>query len=106
MNLINNEIKKIFRPINIAIITLITAIIWILFISFDIEYFPNGSDKYIYDISVDILNKYGISMDEEEFKDLKNYREKREDEATEYLLTKDEFINSGLSTYDEYLNRE
>lgn len=105
MNLINNEIKKIFRPINIAIITLITAIIWILFISFDIEYFPNGSDKYIYDISVDILNKYGISMDEEEFKDLKNYREKREDEATEYLLTKDEFINSGLSTYDEYLNR-
>ena len=104
MNIINNELKKIFKPANIVIVTLITAIIWFLFMSFNIEYFPNGSDRYIYDISVDMLNKYGVSMDEEEFKDLKSYREERAKEATEYLLTKDIFVKSGVSTYDNLVN--
>ena len=70
--------------------------------NFNIEYFPNGSDRYIYDVSVDILNKYGISMDEDEFKDLKKYREKAE-EATEYLLTKDLFVKSGCTNYDDLI---
>lgn len=69
MNIIFNEIKKIYRPVNVAIITLITAVIWFLFMTFNIENFPNGSDKYIYDVSVKILNEYGISMDKEEFED-------------------------------------
>ena len=105
MNIIFNEIKKIFRPVNVAIIILITAVIWFLFMTFNIENFPNGSDKYIYDVSVKILNEYGTSMDKEEFEDLKKYREKRAKEASEYLLTKDVFVKSGLSTYDEFVNR-
>ena len=105
MNIIFNEIKKIFRPVNVAIITLITAVIWFLFMTFNIENFPNGSDKYIYDVSVKILNEYGTSMNKEEFEDLKKYREKRAKEASEYLLTKDVFVKSGLSTYDEFVNR-
>lgn len=105
MNIIFNEIKKIFRPVNVAIIILITAVIWFLFMTFNIENFPNGSDKYIYDVSVKILNEYGTSMDKEEFADLKKYREKRAKEASEYLLTKDVFVKSGLSTYDEFVNR-
>ena len=103
MNIIINELKKIFKPINITIVALITVIIWFLFISFNIEYFPNGSDKYIYDVSVDILNKYGTSMDEDEFKDLKKYREKIAEEATEYLLTKDLFVKSGCTNYDDLI---
>ena len=71
--------------------------------SFNIEYFPNESDRYIYDVSVDILNKYGTSMDEDEFKDLKKYREKRAEEATEYLLTKDLFVKSGCTNYDDLI---
>ena len=42
MNIIKNEIKKIFNPINMIVATLITIIIWFLFISFNIEHFPNG----------------------------------------------------------------
>lgn len=103
MNIIINELKKIFKPINIVLVTLITVIIWTLFMSFNIEYFPNGSDRYIYDVSVDILNKYGISMDEDEFKDLKKYREKKAEEATEYLLTKDLFVKSGCTNYDDLI---
>lgn len=105
MNIIFNEIKKIYRPVNVAIITLITAVIWFLFMTFNVENFPNGSDKYIYDVSVKILNEYGTSMDKEEFEDLKKYREKRAKEASEYLLTKDVFVKSGLSNYDEFVNR-
>lgn len=106
MNIIINELKKIFKPINIAIVVLITTIIWVLFMAFNIQNFPNGSDKYTYDISMMILENYGTTMDENEFTDLKEYREKRAKEATKYLLSKDEFIMSGLSTYDEYINRE
>lgn len=106
MNIIINELKKIFKPVNIAIVTLITAIIWFLFMSFNIEYFPNGSDRYIYDVSVKILNQYGITMDKEEFADFKKNREEKSKVATDYLLTKEVFVKSGLSTYDEFVNKE
>ena len=40
-------------------------------------------------------------MDEEEFKDLKSYREKRAEEATQYILTKDLFAKSSCTNYDD-----
>lgn len=106
MNIIKNEIKKIFNPINMLVAALLTIIVWFLFISFNIEHFPNGSEVYDYDTSVYMLKNYGISMDEEEFKDFKQYREKRAQEATKYLLSRDEFVKSGISNYDGFINRQ
>lgn len=104
MNIIKNEIKKIFNPINMIVAALITIIIWFLFISFNIEYFPNGSNIYDYDTSVYMLKNYGTSMDEEEFKDFKKYREEKIKEANRYLLSDEEFAKENINSYEEYIS--
>lgn len=104
MNIIKNEIKKIFNPINMIVAALITIIIWFLFISFNIEHFPNGSNIYDYDTSVYMLKNYGTSMDEEEFKDFKQYRKEKIKEANKYLLSDDEFAKENINSYEDYIN--
>ncbi|WP_297135398.1 hypothetical protein [Terrisporobacter sp.] len=103
MNIIKNEIKKIFNPINMIVAALITIIIWFLFISFNIEHFQNGSDIYDYDTSVYMLKNYGTSMDEEEFKDFKLYREEKIKEANRYLLSDEEFAKENINSYEDYI---
>lgn len=103
MNIIKNEIKKIFNPINMIVAALITIIIWFLFISFNIENFPNGSQTYDYDTSVYMLKNYGTSMDEEEFKDFKQYREEKIKEANRYLLSDEEFAKENINSYEDYI---
>lgn len=104
MNIIKNEIKKIFNLINMIVAALITIIIWILFISFNIESFPNGSETYDYNTSVYMLKNYGTSMDEEEFKDFKKYREEKIKEANRYLLSDEEFAKENINSYEEYIS--
>ncbi len=104
MNIIKNEIKKIFNPINMIVVALITIIIWFLFISFNIENFPNGSQAYDYDTSVYMLKNYGTSMDEEEFKDFKKYREEKIKEANRYLLSDEEFAKENINSYEDYIS--
>lgn len=108
MSIITNELKKIFNFTNLIIVAIATIIIWNLFIEFEIDYFPNGQpDLQHYNNAVYMLNTYGTSMDEEEFKEYKKLREEKAQEATEYLLGKEEFIKAGGLTYDDLRsNRE
>lgn len=104
MDIIKNEIKKVFNLTNLIVVGIVSLIIWILFISFGIEYFPNGSSETeSYNNSVYMLENYGISMDENEFKEFKNMREEKVKEAEEYLSSKEECIKVGLSTYEDFI---
>lgn len=102
MRIIANEIKKIFNLTNILVVIVASFLIWNLFIYFEIEHFPNGSAVHGYDNAVLMLNKYGTSMNEDEFKDYKKIREEKYKEATNYLLNSKEAISLGISNYDEF----
>lgn len=103
MRIIANEIKKIFNPINLLIVGIVTFIIWFIFMFFYIEYFPNGQPgKQDYDSAVYMLNTYGTSMDKNEFNDFKKRRDEKVKEATKYLSSNKEYVDAGVSTYDDY----
>lgn len=101
MNIITNEIKKIFNPINVGIAIILSIVIWILFIDFYIEYFPNGVQSE-YKYSVYMLENYGEIVDKDEFEDFKKMREEKVKEADEYLSSRQEFVNVGLDTYKKF----
>lgn len=107
MRIIINEIKKIF---NIKMILLMIAgvlILYKLYASFEIEYFPNGRpDGDTYRITIEMLNKYGTSMDEDEFKDLKIWREEKEIEADKYLSAREEFTSLNIDTYKKFQEKD
>ncbi len=103
MNIIKNEIKKVFNLTNIMVATIATILIWILFISFYIDYFPNGNPMTEhFNNAVYMLKNYGIEMDENEFKKYKKYREEKVKEANEYLSNNEECIKLGMTTYKDY----
>ncbi|OCA85783.1 hypothetical protein A8F94_12990 [Bacillus sp. FJAT-27225] len=100
-----NEIKKLFEWKAIVLLFLISVLMYQLFLSFDIKYFPNGRPSLdVYNISADMIRDYGTSMDDEEFKDFKSSLSGNIEEAEKYLQSKEEFVKAGITTYDEYKN--
>ena len=104
MEIIKNEIKKIFNLNNLIVVGIITLIIWNRFISFEIEHFPNGSMIHMYNNSVYMLENYGEIVDEEEFKNFKKMRDEKVKQADEFLSSREEFVNVGLDTYEKFRN--
>lgn len=105
MRIIINEIKKIFNITNLIVVGILTILMWVLFISFEIEVFPNGQPTTeSFNESIYMLEKYGLEMDEEEFKDYKIRREDKAKEATKYLSINEESVRLGINTYEDYLD--
>lgn len=101
MRIIINEMKKIFNLRSVLIMLFGALIIYKMFADFHIREFPNGRpDGDIYNLSVEMSNRYGNSMDEEEFKDFKLWREEVVKEADEYLRTHEEYVKAGVDSYD------
>ena len=103
MTIILNELKKIFNIKSILLFILITLIMYFLFIEFDIKYFPNGRPSLdIYNMFVDMKDSYGEFMDEEEFEDFKIKYEEAKKEADEYIQSREDFKQLGITNYDEF----
>ncbi|WP_053600321.1 ABC transporter permease [Bacillus sp. FJAT-18017] len=100
-----NEIRKLFEWKAIVLLFLISMLMYQLFISFDIKYFPNGRPLLdVYNVSTDMIRDYGTVMDEQEFKDFKSSLSENIEEADKYLLSKEEYVEAGITTYEEYKN--
>lgn len=103
MRIIKNEIKKIFNLRNIVILGLISLMMWHLFIYFEIKYFPNGFPASgSTGLSIEMLNKYGLTMDEDEFEDFKNTRKEREKVADKFIQSYEELTSRGVNNYKEF----
>ncbi|NNA37718.1 hypothetical protein HBO97_24775, partial [Pseudomonas lundensis] len=86
MKLVLHEIKKVFRLKMIIIVMFMSLILYFLHTSYYIDNFPNGRPALdSYNISLEMLENYGESIDEEEFIHLiRDYEEKIE-RANQYL---------------------
>lgn len=101
MRIIINEIKKLFNLKILLILGLIVFIICKIFISFWVEFFPNGSETPTFNLSVQMLKDYGTTMDEKEFEDFKEKSALIEKEADEYLKGDKEAQELGIKSYRE-----
>jgi len=103
MRIIFNEIKKVFNVKMIVLIMFISLIIYNLFLSFGLKYFPNGRPEGdYYKISVQMLKDYGTTMDKKEFLNFKELYNTQIEQATKYLQARPEFVSAGITTYKKY----
>lgn len=102
MRIIWNEMKKILTWRMMVFLLLVNAVLYFLLISFDIEYFPNGRPALDgYRLGIEMIEDYGVQMDEEEMLDFRRQYESRKVEADEYLQAHPEFAAGGLDDYDK-----
>ncbi|MEF9992479.1 MAG: hypothetical protein RR835_08615 [Peptostreptococcaceae bacterium] len=108
MNIIMLEMKKVFRPLNILLVALITLISFNIFIIPEIEQLETGEpSKQDRDVGIILATKYGGIIDSKEMEDLKQIRDDKERESTEYLLRQPESEKANIKNYrDFYYGRE
>lgn len=107
MDIIINELKKIFNIKSVILLVLINIIMYFLFIEFEINVFPNGRPALdIYNMFVEMKDNYGEFMDEEEFEDFKGKYEEVKREADKYIQSREDFKIAGINNYDEFVSME
>ncbi|MGG0644937.1 hypothetical protein ABE021_13525 [Sporosarcina gallistercoris] len=99
MRVLWNELKKILTWKMLILLIFINSVLYFLLIEFDIEYFPNGSDSYYYNLGIEMVEKYGATMDEDEFIDFKKTYAEEVKKADDYLQSREEYVKEGLETY-------
>lgn len=108
MNILILELKKIFKPLNIILVVLITLIGYNQFIMPEIYMFRNSQpQKQINNIGAMLANNYGCTIDNREFQEIKKMRDNKEKTATEYLTNQPESKKANIRDYkDFYYARE
>lgn len=68
MAILKREIMKIWKP-GLILAVLIMSVLWgYLFLSFPLQYFPNGPQmEAVYDQMMELTKKYGVTLEEEEW---------------------------------------
>lgn len=107
MRILWNELKKILTWKILLLLAIVNSILFFLLIEFDIEYFPNGRPGLdSYQISVEMLDKYGVDIDEEELADFKESYATEVKKVDAFLQTKSEYIEAGLGSYQDLNNSQ
>ncbi|MPQ43913.1 ABC transporter permease subunit [Clostridium tarantellae] len=102
MNIILNEIKKIFTIKKLIILGLITFVIYNMFISFYVTYFPNGRPSLDhYNISKEMIAKYGNELDENEFEDFKKSYDEKIEQADDIVINNKNAQALGWKSYED-----
>ena len=102
MEIIKNELKKIFNIKSLLVLLGISFVIYKIFIDFHIETFPNGRpDGDVYEIAKDFVEEKGINASEEGIEYFIKLKEKYEEESDNYLLNDPLARELGISSYKE-----
>ncbi|WP_313800776.1 hypothetical protein [Cytobacillus sp.] len=105
MRIIIEEMKKIFHPVMLLLFLVINLLMYYLFIDFDITVFPNGRPATdMYNIGVEMVEKYGHELDENELKDFKIVLQQEIKKADQYIQSDQEFAKLGITSYQEYID--
>lgn len=105
MQIFWNELKKILTWKILLLLVIVNSILFTLLIEFEIKYFPNGRPALdSYNIGIEMIEKYGINIDEEDFEDLRKIYEGEKLKADAYLQARPEFIDAGIDTYEKFIN--
>lgn len=103
MRILLHELKKIFTWRIILLLLFVNAILFFLLIEFHITYFPNGRPALdLYNVGVEMIEKYGTDLEEEEFQDFLKTYELKVKEADEFLQTRKEFVDANLDSYEKF----
>lgn len=105
MKLFLYEVRKIFSWKLILLVVLLNVLIFKLMIEFDLEYFPNGRpDGDMFKIEQQLIPKYGVKIDENEFSEIQEVYQQKFKEADQYLANDKDAVAAGLEDYEKFSN--
>lgn len=105
MNILILELKKIFKPLNIILVVLITLIAYNRFIMPEIHMLKNSQpSKQIKNIGAMLANNYGSTINSKEFEEIKKIRDNKVETATEYLTKQPESKKANIKDYNDFYN--
>lgn len=94
------ELKKIWRPALLLALLVLGAVFHLMFLEFDIQYFPNGPHATAsFDIGVQLVQEYGTSLEPEEFEEFAATFPALIAEADGYIQENALAQKHGLTTY-------
>ncbi len=104
MRIVFFEMKKIWNIKLLLIVALICALFYLMFMEFEITYFPNGhspTEEVAY--SIQLTKEYGPTLEEAEHSEfmLKTHAELIY-EAENYIQNMPVFAEAGIYTYEDY----
>lgn len=102
MRVLWNELKKFLTWKTLLLLIFVNSVLYFLLIEFHIEHFPNGDRIYSYTMGIEMIEKYGTSMDEDEFVDFKKTYDVQVEEINRYLQSRSDFVEVGLNTYEKF----
>lgn len=107
MRILWNEIKKVLSFKMFLLLAVVNSILFFLLIEFHIEVFPNGRPNLDdYNIAIEMLDKYGVDVIEEEFIDFKETYIAEVKKVDDYLQTRSDYVDKGLRTYQDTKNTQ
>ncbi|GKV54762.1 hypothetical protein NCCP2222_07090 [Sporosarcina sp. NCCP-2222] len=105
MRILWNEMKKILTWKSLLLLLIINCILYFFLIDFYIKHFPNGRPALdSYRIGIEMIDKYGPSMDDEEFKDFLKTYDAQVKEADQYLQSDPQAVEEGIDTYKKFMD--
>ena len=102
--MILQEIKKIFGIKRVLLIAIFAVIYYFLFFQFNVGIPEYTSERVLLDASLELVEKYGESLDETEYRDLlENFADKEESEIDRWLKENEEYSQYGIESYKDWI---
>lgn len=104
MRLLLQELRKIWRPGILAVLVLLGALYYHTFLSFEIQYFPNGIyDAAQLELAAGWAARYGPTIEPAELAGLKLQREEAAEAFRKAVAARPECAGAGITDYESYL---
>jgi hypothetical protein len=104
MNIVFHEMKKIWNLKILLVIALLCTLYYSIFLSFQIEHFPNGhpmTEDVGY--SMELLQRYGLTLEEDEYAEfVQETRAKLIAEMEKHIKSNPVFAAAGIFSYEDY----
>ena len=102
--MILQEMKKIFGIKRILFIIVFAVLYYFLVFQFNVGIPSYRSDRVLLNVSLELMEKYGESLDETEYRDLlENFDDTEESEMDRRLKENEEFSQYGIESYEDWI---
>lgn len=103
MRIIFNEVKKVLNIKSVFVLCIISFLMYYMFISSQINLFPNGrQEEDIYIIAKGIIKQKGNHLEDEDLGYLKNLELNLKKDADNYLKENEYAKDLGADSYDKF----
>ena len=101
------ELKKIFGINRVLLIAIFAILYYCLFFRFNVGIPDYTSERVLLDVSLELLQKYGESMEEAEYRDLLEHLDDyaEESEIDRWIKENEDYKQYGIESYEDWITK-